>query len=631
MRNNLFAAFILVILVLIPSTIVLGQEKTVYWEEWNVEIDSIDTVNNSFRVREIYHVTFTGTFRFGSRIIPPNYLESIRDIQVFENGAPLRPSCSESTGTMCHQQVQEGTSITYYFNSPITNAKQWFEIRYTVNGALRVYEDGDQLWWAAIPSDHYGFPIGQSTVTVELPEEFEPYNIGPYATYGASTNIRIDGNIVKARATEHITGNQHLEIRVQYPHDSNARKAYWQDDFDERRDFEENVKPLLDVSVIALGIFLSVGGILSMFGLWYSRGRDPEIGPVPEYLSEPPSDLPPAVVGALVDEKADLRDVLSTLIDLGRRGYLVIEEDRNNGFLGLGGGSEFTFKRTDKPISDLQQFEQHILRKVFAGKLERTMESMKNKFYKYIPKLQDDLYDELVDRDLVTSKPGTTRGLYGGIGGAVLVGAFILGMVLMSLVEDYSETLLCIPIALGLTGLAVAVMGQHMPRKTRKGAEEAAKWIAFCKYLRNLDKHDFESVSLHFEAYLPYAIAFGIDRTWIRQMARVSTVGIPIWYYPTYQGGYYDRGYRAGTPLPRNIGRGLPSASDVLPGELARAGGGLDGMAGNISNSLNSISDGLTNMLNSASRTLNSRPSSSSSGGSFSGGGFSGGGSSGFG
>ena len=162
MHKRLILAFIVVLLVIVPWHSTFAQTKTVFWEEWNVEIDNIDTTNNSFRVREIYHVTFTGTFRFGSRVIPANNLESpLRDIQVFENGSPLRPSCSEATGTVCEQQVQEGTSITYYFNSPITNAKQWFEIRYTVNGALRVYEEGDQLWWAASPSDHYGFPIGR--------------------------------------------------------------------------------------------------------------------------------------------------------------------------------------------------------------------------------------------------------------------------------------------------------------------------------------------------------------------------------------------------------------------------------------------------------------------------------------
>jgi uncharacterized membrane protein len=48
-----------------------------------------------------------------------------------------------------------------------------------------------------------------------------------------------------------------------------------------------------------------------------------------------------------------------------------------------------------------------------------------------------------------------------------------------------------------------------MPRKTAKGAEEAAKWLAFKQYLENIDKYsDMESVKEQFQVYLPYAVAF---------------------------------------------------------------------------------------------------------------------------
>src|SRR5690606_14692906 len=126
-----------------------------------------------------------------------------------------------------------------------------------------------------------------------------------------------------------------FEIRVQYPHAPDGRVAGWQESFDQRRELE----PLINVAVLALGVLIGLGGPLGVFYVWYSRGRDPKVGVVPEYLSELPSDLPPAVVGALIDEKADLRDVLSTLIDLSRRGYVVIEETQTEGFFGLGGRS----------------------------------------------------------------------------------------------------------------------------------------------------------------------------------------------------------------------------------------------------------------------------------------------------
>ena len=45
-----------------------------------------------------------------------------------------------------------------------------------------------------------------------------------------------------------------------------------------------------------------------------------------KYVSEPPSDLSPGLVGALIDEKVDTKEVMATVIDLASRGYLDIAE-----------------------------------------------------------------------------------------------------------------------------------------------------------------------------------------------------------------------------------------------------------------------------------------------------------------
>ena len=78
---------------------------------------------------------------------------------------------------------------------------------------------------------------------------------------------------------------------------------------------------------------------------WYRRGRDAPVGLIADYLPEPPSDLPAGMVGTLVDERADLQDVIATLLDLAKRGLLEIEEEQKSGFLGIGSSSDFTYRR----------------------------------------------------------------------------------------------------------------------------------------------------------------------------------------------------------------------------------------------------------------------------------------------
>ncbi len=395
--------------------------------------------------------------------------------------------------------------------------------------------------------------------------------------------------------------------------------------------------PLINVGIIALSLLIGIGGVLLLYVLYMRKGRDPDVGPVPTFLSEPPSDLPPAVVGTLVDERADPRDAISTVIDLAHKGYIVIEEEKKEGIFGIGGGSEFTFKRTDKSLVGLRPFEQKLMERLFTGSaMERSMASLKQKFYTVIADIQSKLYTELVTDGFFTTSPSTTRAVWGVIAVVILALAGVIGWVLFTASDRFGFAPLLLPVAIGVVGVAALIIGPVMPAKTRKGAEEAAKWKAFYEYLRNLEKYaKVEEAAAQFERYLPYAVAFGLDHTWINKFKQVEYVPIPYWYYPTYLGPY-RRGYVAGTPVPR-MGMG----GGDMTGGLARAGGGgvsLDQMSGNLSSGLESISNGLSNMLNSASNAMTSRPQNASSGSSgswrsggssWSGGGFSGGGGSG--
>lgn len=632
MRKGIVVTIIfLVFLVAAPTT---AQSRSIVWREWNVNIDNINTRTNQFDVTESYDIDFTGSFSFGSAVIPQTNLEYIRNVQVSENGTPLRDSCSGSSGTFCAENTDEGMSITYYFSSPINNGQASFDISYTVIGALRVYEGGDQLYWIGVPSDHYGFQIDKSTISVQLPQGFAPREgIDPVESYGVPADVSVDGTLVSATATQPITGDESFELRVQYPHDPQARVASWQPNSDQQLKYG----PIATLGAVALALLIFIGGLMGLYAVWYTRGRDPKVGPVPQYLSEPPDDLPPAVVGTLLDERADTRDVISTVVDLARRGYIVMEENQRDAMFGMK-SSEFTFKRTDKPLDDLRRFEKRMIDALFNGRMERTLSSLQNSFYAVIPGLQSDLYDAVVETGLFTTSPNTTRGMWSVLGGLLLAAAFVLFFVLTPLAESITYAVMGIPVSLGIVGFIAMFMAQSMPAKTQKGAEENAKWHAFMEYLRNLEKYtDVEGASKHFDDYLAYAIVFGLDRTWVRRFSAVQNVPIPRWYYPTYMGGRYHGGYTAGSPYP-NWG-GSSGHVGSMPGDLARAPGGvsLGDMSNQLSGGLSNISTGLTSMLSSASSAMTSRPQQtsgssgrwSSGGRSWSGGGSSRGGGSG--
>lgn len=223
------------------TSLATAQSRSVTWEIWDVSIYNIDTALNSFDIQETYRIRFEGTFRVGVVSIQQANLEEIRHIQVYESGIPLDQSCSEQPGTYCVTRNSEGWLIEYHFFAPITDAVQSFEIRYQVAGAIRVYDGGDQIWWAAIPEDHFGFPIESSIVTVRMPPGLAPRSgIDPVMTYGATTSVSVFNELIVAQATSRISGQESLEIRVQFPHSPNARKPEWQAEYDLERQSSES-------------------------------------------------------------------------------------------------------------------------------------------------------------------------------------------------------------------------------------------------------------------------------------------------------------------------------------------------------------------------------------------------------
>jgi len=620
---RLWALIILLVSLVWMAVPAQAQTKSLYWRRWDVTIDQIDTTANRFDVAEVHDIQFTsGQFTFGYRAIPTNnQLERLDNIQVWEGETPLTQDCSRRAGTFCLVQQDGELQITYYFLRPAANEERVFKIEYTVIGSLLIYPDGDQLDWIAIAPDH-AFPIQESTVTVRMPSGYEPRaGTDPVVSYGAPTNVDVSGDLITFTATGTINANQQLRVRVQYPHDPNARVASWQ----AAADREATIRPLINLLAGGLGLVLALLGPFGAYYLWYKRGRDPEIGVVPDYLSEPPGDLPPAIVGTLVDERADMQDVMSTLLDLAKRGYLIIEEDRSSGFLGIGGSNTFTFKRTDQPLTGLRHYEKRLISSMFKRADEVELDALRNKFYTAIPKIQSELYDEVVGEGFFSANPQDVRNRWTGIGMVLLFLALGIGGFTFVGAETYAG-LICIPVGLGVIAISLLIVAPRMPVKTAAGAEATAKWKAFREYLTNLRQYtDVEQATDLFNQYLPYAVAFGLERAWINQFSRVAATPIPYWYYPVYMGGPWRRGYHRGDTV-------IDMRQPDIRSQLARPGG-LEGMNANLSSGLNSMSAGLVGMLNNASTTFTSRPSSSGSsgswsggGGSFSGGGFSGGG-----
>ena len=517
-----------------------ADDKTYHWDY--IYVDIAVRPNGDMEIVETQRYVFTrGSFSFAYREIPLDRVESIDDVWVEEDGQRYGP------GQLKTQYLRDDLRITWYY--PQTrNAARTFRIHYVVHGGLRIYDGGDQLWWKAIFKDR-DFAVNSARVTVRLPASVASSDL-KIATYGAPAEYEIVDLQTVRFAAGRIKAGQELEVRVQFPHGLvSARAPSWQAAFDRQRAYDENVRPTVTLLAAVFSAFIFLAGALGIVLWWYVRGRDRSPGLVAEYLSEPPSELPPGLAGVLVDEKADMRDIIATLVDLARRGIIQMTEVPVGGILGIGNRRDFTFNLVEED-AEVRPFEREVLGELFGVRSERRLSDLKEKFYRAIPGIRRAMYAEVVQAGYFPRSPEATRGRYRVLGGLVLVLGILAAVVVGNVLRRYTDAALCPGLAIVGTGVALLVASGAMPRRTGKGAEEAARWRAFRRYLADIERYTNLSAAKEiFDRYLPYAIAFGLDREWVRKFAEVDAPA-PPWYTP-YPPVIIPGGTGAGCPATR--------------------------------------------------------------------------------
>lgn len=595
---NLSATMLKRFLFLLPLLFVLflgqpaeAQNKSYYWERYDVDITLLE--NGDLRVVESQTLTFFGdTFSSGYVTIPTGRSgnnDGITDITVSEDNTSYKQSLSGEPYTFTVGQDGDNLFVDWYF--PPTVGTHTYVFSYTAQKALRIDSDLNQIFWKAIPAEH-GQAVLAGTMTIHLPEaiaaEVATARIDGLETPSVIITPSPDRRQVTFELTEVLTAYSELEIGVQFPAGQlTATTSDWQR--------AEQISDVMGLIVLFIAILLLVGLPLLMLTLWFLFGRDPQPTIVPDYLAAPPSNLPPAIVGTLVDERADMQDILSTLVDLARRGYITMQEVGNNDFL---------FQRNAQSGDNLRHYENYLLDKLFQSNTSQTLSGLRYKFSQHLSPIQKDLYNQLKQEGFVNRSPDEVRNNYGCLG-LLMGGLGFIGLFALPALNPEVSTMFCPAVALLIGGLTTMITARAMPAKTQKGADTAAQWLAFKKYLQEIEKYtNLQEAGEIFEAYLGYAIAFGLERTWITKFSSLPNTRIPRWYVPTRPHHHPQTG---------------PAASGTGPISAPS----LEGMSGGLSRGLEGMSGGLTRMLTSANTILQSTtPPSSSGGGSRSGGSF---------
>ncbi len=578
-RGFLVGAVLLATFVALGESVAHAQEAQGrrYWvESFHSEI--VVQPDGEVDVTERLTFAFEGSFNGVYRDIPWRYRTPwgldyelrITPLAVLgENGAVLE-----------HEAGRRGNDYRFKVWVPgAQDATRTVTIRYRVARGLRFFDSGDEgfsesrdeLYWN-VTGERWDVPIRRATARVRLPESVAgPVNSRAYTgAYGSDAEGATIGHPqpgeVVFQADSALEPGQGMTVVVGWPSGAVQRPTAF-----------DNVAYLL-ADNWPLGIPLLV--FFVMFFVHRSWGRDVAIDRSVTVQYEPPGGYRPAELGTLIDEKVDLRDIVATVIDLGVRGYLRIEEETKDGWF-TDSTSTRLIKLRDAD-AELRGYEEVIFEGLFASGDDVALEDLEAKFYSHVSDVQKALYTDLTALGLFRGRPDHVRALWITLATVALVGLAVMGGVTGRPAFFFAAP---------ATSLVLGLFGWHMPARTRTGRAAYLELRGFEEFLGRTEGDRLKELALPettFEKYLPHAMALGVASHWAAAFAGLLREP-PQWYRGRHAGAFdvvlftnhmTNLNSRLGTAMasqPRSSGGGSSGGSGFSGGF---SGGGFGGGGG---------------------------------------------------
>jgi uncharacterized membrane protein len=403
-------------------------------------------------------------------------------------------------------------------------------VHYRIANGLKYFEDHDELYWN-VTGDEWDVPLENATAQILLP---------PGAT-GIRALAFTGANGSRAQNAEIGTSANTVTLSMLRPlgfHEGLTAVVGWDKGFVTPPGTRDLISQFLESN---WPVFFPIPVFLFMFWLWYTRGRDPRVGPIAVQYA-PPVGMTPAEAGTLVDDDAAMRDITATIVDLAVRGYLAIEEKEKDHLLGLYSNKEYVFHMKKKPAewAGLKSHELTLLAGIFANGAQADVElsSLQNEFYKKLPGIKNCIFDALMERGYFQHRPDYVRS--GFVAGGAILGVmlFIIGT---SLSQKMGMAQAPFLIAALVSAAILIGFGWFMPARTVDGAKALAGVLGFEDFLTHVEAGRMDRITQTpetFEKFLPFAMALGVEKKWVGAFQNIYTQP-PSWYQGGYSGGAF--------------------------------------------------------------------------------------------
>lgn len=452
------------------------------------------------------------------------------------------------------------------------NGLQTYVVTYTVEGVVNPKVEKsqmDEVFWNVIGTG-WTVPISDVTVSLTSPAAVSQTQCWAGARFDQPCTSNAASGTTATYTQETLNRGQGLAVVGGWPMGT----------FDATPIIEERTVPVSPFQVTPLTAGATAALSLAVVGFMAFRvrrdrdeayaGLTPGLRPAPgsegtigkatrtpvAVQFTPPAGLRPGMVGTLIDETADVRDVTATIIDMAVRGYLRLEQD----------GPKDSAVRLVRlaPPQGLLPYEKALYTDIFPGRSDvATSSQLEARGFGETMKFgQTQLYEAVTEAGFFKTNPQSARSAWVAI--AVVLGAATVFFGGTLLARGWG--LLIPPFILAAVG--ALMYSKFAPVRTAEGTAANAQAQGFRQYLQTAeaDQIKWEEGEDIFSRYLPYAIAFGCADRWAAVFKELAARGValpqPTWYYSPYGWGY-GSGY--------DIGRSVDSMMSSLDGFSSQA------------------------------------------------------------
>jgi hypothetical protein len=434
-----------------------------------------------------------------------------------------------------------------------------YTFRYRASRMLGFFETHDELFWNVTGND-WAFPIDETTASVKLGFEVAPADIevtaytGPWGSKSQDYRASVSADAVAHfRSNEPLPPLHGLTVVVMWPKGHVVEPSWLQ-----------RVGWLLKDNA---NLLIMIGGYIVLLAyyipVWRRYGKDPEEGVlVTRY--EPPDGFSPASLRYIRQMYYDNKVMTAAILNLAVKGYLRIND--------LGSEQTLFDLQPGGDAPPLAAGERELYEALFEEGRRVVLEQDNHALLgsarsTHKESLVEDYRQHYFRTNALLNVP------------AILIAATSV-VVALAAGGRPSVPMLVAGAVVVLTVVFFAIV---MKRPTIRGRKVLDEMLGFRDYLEIAEKDEMnlrnppEKTPQLFEAYLPFALALGVEQDWAEKFASVLDAirgRDGRGYQPDWYSGDWDSSNIAGNVGSVTGGLGSAISSSVTPPGSSSGGGG---------------------------------------------------------